>query len=61
MSVSLLAMTTLRPRDTAFADPAALLGVPITPPSPELLVAVESALAEVPVPDDEDLVPPAAS
>lgn len=60
-SISLLAMTTSRPGDTAYADaPAALLGVPITPPSPELLVAVESALAEVPVADDDGPSPAAA-
>lgn len=46
-------MSTSSPRETALAgDPATLLGVPITPPSPELLVAVESALAEVPVVED---------
>lgn len=52
-------MTTSRPGDTTLADaPAALLAVPITPPSPELLVAVESALAEFPVADDDG--PPSA-
>ena len=42
-----------RELDAATADAhASLLGVPITPPNPEVLVAVETALAEVLVADD---------
>lgn len=48
-------MVSPTPHDAASADASAtLLGVSITPPNPEILVAVESALAEVPVTEDWD-------